>query len=75
MEIMRAVLDVDKDCDFSVIRRLNEQRWDSLAHVSLVVAIENEFAVKLEIAEMERMTSFVAIRVLLKGKIDELQGV
>ncbi len=68
VEIFRIVLDVESDFDIRSVRRLNETRWDSLAHVSLIVAIESEFGLQLEIAEMERMTSFAATRILLEEK-------
>jgi acyl carrier protein len=67
-EIFRVVLDVDGNYDVKSVRRLNERRWDSLAHISLIVAIESEFGIRLEIAEMERMTSFAATRVLVEEK-------
>jgi acyl carrier protein len=36
--------------------------------MSLVVAIESELGIQLDIPEMERMTSFAAIRLLLVEK-------
>lgn len=67
-EIFRVVLDVDDDYDVVSVRRVAEARWDSLAHTSLVAAIESEFGVDLEIADMDRMTSFAATRLLLEEK-------
>lgn len=68
VEIFQVVLDVEDGYDVKSVRRLNERRWDSLAHTSLIAAIESEFCIRLEIAEMERMTSFAATRVLLEEK-------
>ena len=68
VEIFRVVLDFDENYDVSSVRRLTEANWDSLAHVSIVAAIESEFGLNLESAEMERMTSFAATRLLLKEK-------
>ena len=66
-EIFRIVLDLDVDCDVLSVRRIAEARWDSLAHVSIVAAIESEFDVHLEIGDMEdRMSSFAATRLLLE---------
>jgi acyl carrier protein len=67
-EIFRIVLDLDVDCDVLSVRRLTEPRWDSLAHVSIVAAVESEFGLHLEIADMDRMTSFAATRLLLEEK-------
>lgn len=68
VEIFRVILDVDEQFDVPSVRRINESRWDSLAHTSLVAAIESEFNIELEISEMERMTSFASTRLLLKEK-------
>jgi acyl carrier protein len=67
-EIFRIVLDLGADYDVLSARRLVEPNWDSLAHVSIVAAIESEFGLNLESADMERMSSFAATRLLLKEK-------
>ncbi len=68
IEIFKIVLELDDDCDLKSLRRLNERRWDSLAHTSLIVAIESEFGIRLEISDMERMTSFASTYLLLEEK-------
>lgn len=68
IEIFRVVLEVEDDREVQTLRRLNERLWDSLAHTSLIVAIESEFAIQLDSADMERMTSFAATRLLLEEK-------
>ena len=67
-EIFRIVLELDVDCDVLAVRRIADPRWDSLAQVSIVAAIESEFGVHLEIADMDRMSSFAATRLLLEEK-------
>jgi acyl carrier protein len=67
-EIFRTVLDVNADFDVQSVRRVAESRWDSLAHTSMVAAIESEFGLRLEIADMDRMTSYAATRMLLEEK-------
>lgn len=67
-EIFRIVLELEADCDVSTVRRLAEFRWDSLAHVSIVAAVESEFGVNLDGAEMDRMSSYAATRMLLDEK-------
>ncbi|MBA3557890.1 MAG: acyl carrier protein [Gemmatimonadaceae bacterium] len=47
---------------------MNEPNWDSLAHVSLVAAIESEFGITLDAADELRMTSFQATQLLLEEK-------
>lgn len=48
------------------MRRVTEAKWDSLAHTSIVAAVESEFGIGLESADMDRMTSFAATRLLLE---------
>ncbi len=67
-EIFRIVLEFDDNYDVSSTRRLTEAKWDSLAHVSIVAAIESEFRLNLESADMERMSSYAATRLLLAEK-------
>ena len=68
IEIFKVVLDVNDDFDVKSIRRINERHWDSLAHTSIIVAIESEFEIRLDISDMERMTSFASTLLLLKEK-------
>ena len=67
-EIFRVVLDFDDNYDVSSVRQLTEPKWDSLSHMSIVAAIESEFGLNLESADMERMSSFTATRLLLEEK-------
>jgi acyl carrier protein len=67
-EIFRVVLDFDESYEVSTVRRVAEAKWDSLAHMSLVAAVESEFGVNLDAADMDRMTSFAASRLLLDEK-------
>jgi acyl carrier protein len=68
VEIFRVVLDLNDKCDILAVRRISEPHWDSLAHVSIVAAIESEFSLQMEFSEMDRMTSFLATRLLLEEK-------
>ena len=68
VEIFRVILELDGNQEIALVSRLTEENWDSLAHVSIIAAIESEFGLNLEISDMECMTSFAATRVLLEGK-------
>jgi len=65
-EIFRVVLDLPDGSDVSNVRRIATRRWDSLAHVSLIAAIESEFGLQLDTAGSERLTSFQAARLLIE---------
>lgn len=36
----------------------NTEAWDSANHISLVLTLEDEFAISFDVAEIEAMTSF-----------------
>ena len=68
LEIFSIVLEIENDNEIKNIRRINEVKWDSLAHVSLLSAIENEFEIFLDYDEKERVSSFKSTLLLLNEK-------
>lgn len=67
-QIFRIILNLPDDADTSRIRRINEAKWDSLATVTLVTALESEFGITLDSHEIERLTSYQATLLLLEEK-------
>ncbi len=67
-EIVRAVLQLPPGTDVSRARQLSYASWDSLAHVSLMLAIESEFGVTIEIADQIALTSVPSIRLYLEER-------
>jgi acyl carrier protein len=67
-DIFRAVFEVPAGTDVTTMRQIATPAWDSLAHVSLVTAIESEFGVSLDAADQLRMTSYAATAALLEEK-------
>jgi acyl carrier protein len=67
-EIFRIIFAVEDGRDVTTVEKETEPHWDSFAHVSLVAAIEGEFGVTLEIADMEAITSFVTAHQLLQAR-------
>jgi len=43
------------------------QGWDSVAAITLVTLIEEEFAISVDLDKMPELTSFVAIREYVSG--------
>ena len=43
--------------------------WDSLATVTLVAVVEEEFAVVLELEDLEQLTSFARVYQLVEAKL------
>ena len=64
--IFRAVFELDDDADVSGIRQLNSPKWDSLAHVTLVGAVESEFGISIDIADSLELTSYEAMVMYLE---------
>jgi acyl carrier protein len=42
--------------------------WDSVAHITLLSAISEEFGVEFEVEDYEELTSYAAILAYLEGK-------
>jgi len=67
-EIVISVLQLPADADITRVSQLSVETWDSLAHVSLMLAIESEFAVSIDITDQIALTSVPAIRLYLEER-------
>ena len=67
-DIFRAVLELPDDADVARIDRETAGNWDSLAHVTLVAAIESEFGISLALSESLAMDSFQSAVELVGAK-------
>ncbi|MBF0382164.1 MAG: acyl carrier protein [Magnetococcales bacterium] len=68
-EIMKIVMDLPPDTDVTTIKRINDKRWDSLAHSSLIAAVENEFCMQFDIQEIELCGSYATTLAFINEKI------
>jgi acyl carrier protein len=68
-EIFRAVFQLGPDRDVAEVRQVSEKNWDSLAHVTLVSALESEFGVTIDTGDALDMTSYEATRLILEEKL------
>jgi acyl carrier protein len=68
-EIFRIVLELDDGADLQRVTKISVRRWDSLATVSIVSAIESEFDIRLDTNDHERLTSFAAAKLLLEERL------
>ena len=64
-KIFRAVFEMPESTAVENVSKTTMRRWDSLAQVSLIAAIENEFSITIRVADYERMNSFKSISLLL----------
>ena len=67
-EVVRAALDLPPHTDVTRARQAAVETWDSLAHVSLMLAIESEFRISIDVADQIRLTSYAAIRRYLEER-------
>jgi len=60
--IVRAALELPSEMDVTGAEQAAIGTWDSLAHVSLMLALESEFGIPIDVADQVRLTSYRAIR-------------
>lgn len=53
----------------SRLTRLNALHWDSLAHLNLVISLEEEFKISISPEETSSMTSFESTLALVSEKL------
>lgn len=64
-------LDLPPDYPVEGLRYRDSENWDSLAHMSLCAAIEDEFGVMLNTDDVINISSFpAAVRILGKHGVD-----
>jgi acyl carrier protein len=68
-EIMADVLALNPSAITDTTSMDSTASWDSLHHINLALAIEQEFNTALEITEIESMTSFAEIMRVLREKL------
>jgi acyl carrier protein len=60
--IFRGVLDLPEGSDATTAAQGQTPTWDSMAHVSLVAAIEAEFSLAIDAGDSLSLTSYEAAR-------------
>lgn len=59
-EIFTVVFNLSPGVDLGAVRQGETESWDSLAHVTLVTAMESEFGIEVSPTDSIEMTSFDA---------------
>jgi acyl carrier protein len=67
-QVFRAVLQLPDDVTVRTVRQVNQKSWDSLAHVSLIAAVESEFGLSVDLADSLELTSFEAFALYLEER-------
>lgn len=66
-DIFRQILELSPGQDVTDLTQADVPEWDSLAHVTLLLAIENEFGVEVDAADALELTTFDAVARFLDG--------
>ena len=64
-QIFFTVLELHDQYSLEELNSENFKKWDSLAHVLLIAAIESEFNIMIEVSDYENLTSYSAVKSLL----------
>jgi acyl carrier protein len=67
--IMADVLDLDHEAIDESTARDSLEAWDSLKHISLCLALEQEFSVSFEVHEIEAMVTYADVLQILQQKL------
>jgi len=67
--ILADVLDLEPDAVDESIAMDNAEGWDSMSHINLCLAIEEQFGVTFEVEEMQAMLSYYDILDVLEAKL------
>jgi len=70
-EIFKVVLELEEGRDVTSITQKDTERWDSLAQTSLIAALESDFDITLDIADMKAIISFKSALKVLREKIGQ----
>lgn len=63
-------LEVPPTTDFASLEFAKSEHWDSIAHMKLVAAIEEEFGIQLDVNDILGLSSFSVARELVKKYAD-----
>jgi acyl carrier protein len=66
--VFRAVFNLPATVDVSGCQQSNTPAWDSMAHVSLVAAIEGEFGLTIDAGDSLSLISYEAARTYLESQ-------
>ena len=66
--LFRAVFDLAPSIPVTQCQQSNTPSWDSMAHVSLVAAIEGEFGLSIDAGDSLTLTSYDAVRQYLESQ-------
>jgi len=66
--LFRAVFELSPATEVTRCQQTTTAAWDSMAHVSLIAAIESEFGLTIDAGDSLTLTSYEATRSYLDGQ-------
>ena len=67
-KVIASVFKIDKDSITDDFNQQNFEKWDSLQHINIVVALEEEFNISIEPDEIIEIVSIQKIEEVIKRK-------
>ena len=66
--LLKNTLQLTSEEGIELLSNNNCAKWDSLAQMSLVSILENEFSISINIDDFEKLVSFDSIKMMLEEK-------
>lgn len=67
--ILEDILELEGSEEMESLSMISYPNWDSLAQLSILSALEEEFSIKISIKDFEMISSYKSIQNLLKEKL------
>ena len=68
-EVMSGVFDIDIETINEESSQDSIEQWDSMKHLDVIVALEEEFGVDIPIEEVGNMTNFKYIKLIIEEQL------
>ena len=65
-EIFMEIFSINES-EIESYRKINNRKWDSIAAVTLIAAVESEFNVVIDNSDYESFSSFAAVELVLEN--------
>ena len=67
--ILENILELDGSEEIESLSMISYPKWDSLAQLSIISALEDEFSIKISIKDFEMLSSYKSIKNMLTEKL------
>lgn len=67
-EVFRDIFDDEEFVIYETTTRQDIEEWDSLANINIIIAIEQEFNIKINLEELEQLTDIGSMIKIIEKK-------